>query len=111
MNTDKGNSTLVELTVKERGAYKLELYCRVPSQEDLAQISMTLYQDKQILKTISLTGADKEWVKQEIKMRPAFLNTGFLKFYFGQGGMELKEAKVILVESWEEKIKEMMSKM
>ena len=109
MDTDKGNSVMVELSVKERGIYRLEFYCCVPGQGELAQVPVTLSQDKQILKTISLTGEDREWVKQEIMLNPFFQNTGFLKFYFGQGGMQLKEAKVVLTESWEEKIKAMMA--
>lgn len=109
MDTDKGNSVMVELSVKERGIYQLEFYCCVPGQGELAQVPVTLSQDKQILKTISLTGEDREWVKQEIMLNPFFQNTGFLKFYFGQGGMQLKEAKVVLTESWEEKIKAMMA--
>ena len=109
IDTGKGKSALVELSVKERGVYRLEFYCRVPGQESLAQISMTLSQDNQIVQTISLTGKDKEWAKQEITLNPAFKNTSFLKFYFSQGGMELKEARAVLVESWEEKIKAMMA--
>lgn len=109
METAKGSSVLVELSVKERGIYQLEFSCCVPGQGELAQVPLTLSQDKQIIKTISLTGEDKEWVKQEIMLHPIFQNTSFLKFYFGQGGMELKEAKVTLKESWEEKIKAMMA--
>lgn len=109
MDTAKGNSVLVELSVRERGLYRLEFSCCVPGQESLAQIPVTISQDKQIVKTISLTGEDREWVKQEIMLNPFFQNTCFLKFYFGQGGMKLKEAKVTLTESWEEKIRAAMA--
>lgn len=109
INTAKGNSVLVEFTVRERGVYRLELYCRVSGQAGLAQVPVTISHNKRIIKTISLTGEDKEWRKQEITLDPCFQNTGFLKFYFGQGGMELKDIKVMLTESWEEKIKAMMA--
>lgn len=109
MDTARGNSVLVELSVKERGIYRLELCCCVPDQGSLAQVSMTISQDKQVVKSVALTGQDKEWVKQETALNPFFQNTCFLKFYFGQGGMALKEARVTLVESWEEKIKAMMA--
>lgn len=32
-----------------------------------------------------------------------------LEVYFSQGGMELKDARLVLVESWEEKIKAMVA--
>lgn len=110
MNTAKGNSVLIEFTVRERGMYRLEFYCRVSGQvSSLAQVPVTISQNKQIIKTIALTGEDREWEKQEIMLAPCFQNTSFLKLYFGQGGMELRDAKVILTESWEEKIKAMMA--
>lgn len=109
MDTAKGNSVLVEMSVRERGIYRLEFHCRVPGQGSLAQVPVTISQNKQVLKTVSLTGEDREWQRQEIMLQPFFQNTGFLKFYFGQGGMELKDVKVTLTESWEEKIKAMMA--
>lgn len=109
INTAKGNSALIELTVKERGVYRLEFYCRVSGQSSLAQIPMTISFNKKMIKMISLTGEDREWAKQEILLEPCFHNTAFLNFYFGQGGMELKNIKVILTESWEEKMRAMMA--
>ncbi|MBD5475905.1 MAG: beta-glucosidase, partial [Lachnospiraceae bacterium] len=84
-----------------------ELVCRIAGQGSLAQIPLTLSQDKQILKTISLTGADQDWRTEEIQLNPSFHNTTFLKFYFGQGGMEIREARVVFVESLEEKFRAM----
>ena len=37
----------------------------------------------------------------EIQLNPSFHNTTFLKFFFGQGGMEIKEARLVLTESME----------
>ncbi len=103
--TGKGSSVTFELSVKERGLYRLELTCRVAGQGSLAQVPLTLSQDKQILKTISLTGEDTEWRTEEIVLNPSFHNTTFLKLYFGQGGMEIREAKLALKESLEEKFR------
>ncbi|MCI9338498.1 MAG: beta-glucosidase, partial [Lachnospiraceae bacterium] len=103
IKTGKGCSITFELNVRERGNYRLELDCRVTGQGSLAQVPLTLSQDKQIVKTISLTGEDKEWRTEEIMVRPSFHNTTFLKFFFGQGGMEIREARLVLVESMEAK--------
>lgn len=99
--TGKGSSVTFELNIRERGIYRLELTCRVTGQGSLAQIPLTLSQDRQIVKTISLTGEDKEWRTEEIRLNPSFHNTTFLKFFFGQGGMEIREARLVLEESME----------
>lgn len=101
IQTGKGNSMTFELNIRERGAYRLELVCRVVGQGSLAQIPLTLSQDKQIVKTISLTGEDKDWRTVEVRLNPSFHNTTFLKFFFGQGSMEIREARLTLEESME----------
>lgn len=101
--TGKGSSITFELNIKERGVYRLELDCRVVGQGSLAQIPLTLSQDREIVKTISLTGAETEWRTEEIALNPSFHNTTFLKLFFGQGGMEIREARLVLKESLEEK--------
>ena len=101
IRTGKGSSVTFELNIRERGVYRLELVCRVAGQGSLAQIPLTLSQDKQIVKTISLTGDDKEWRTEEVRLNPSFHNTTFLKFFFGQGGMEIQEARLVLAESME----------
>ncbi len=95
MDASRGSSILVELSVKEGGPYRLEFWCRVQGQASLAQVPLTLSQDKQILKTISLTGEDQEWRKQEIQLHPLYEGVSYLKFYFAQGGMELRDARLV----------------
>lgn len=111
IRTGKGSSVTFELNMKERGFYTLALTCRVAGQGSLAQVPLTLSQDKQIIKTISLTGEDKEWRTEEIVLHPSFHNTTFLKFFFGQGGMEIREARLTLKESMEEKFRAMKASM
>ncbi len=109
ISTDKGSRVMFELAAKERGRYRMELECRVPNQGSLAQVPVTISQDKQIVKMISLTGEDREWQRQEIPLNPVFQNTSFVTFFFGQSGMELRNCRVELEESWEEKIRAMMA--
>ncbi len=101
MKTGKGSSVTYEMNLKERGVYKLELDCRITGQPGLAQVPVTLSQDKQIVKTVSLTGEDTEWRIEEVQLNPSFHHTTFLKFFFGQGGMEIREARLTLVKSME----------
>lgn len=101
MDTSKGSNVLVELSVREKGRYRLELECCVPDQGSLAQVAVSIFQDQQLLQTISLTGEDKEWRKLEIPLQPFYQNTVFLKFYFAQGGMAMRCAGVTLAEPLE----------
>ncbi len=103
IGTQKGSRVMFELAVKEHGAYRLSFSCRVPDQESLAQIPVTISQDKQIVRMISLTGGDKDWREQEIELNPIYQNTSYVTFYFGQSGMELKACRLSLQESPEEK--------
>lgn len=107
IQTGKGSSVTFELNISERGRYRLELVCRVVGQGSLAQIPLTLSQDRQIVKTISLTGEDREWRTETAELAPSFHNTTFLKFFFGQGGMEIQAARLVLEESLEDKYRAM----
>ncbi len=94
IDTQKGRSTLLQVVLAEGNASRLSFSCRVPSAGELSQIPLSIFQDKQLLKTITLTGKDSEWRTEVFDFEPAFCSTYFLKFYFGQSGMEIKECKI-----------------
>ncbi len=94
IDTQRGKSTLLQVVLTEGDASRLSFSCRVPSAGELSQIPLSIFQDKQLLKTITLTGKDSEWRTEVIDLEPAFCSTYFLKFYFGQSGMEIKECKI-----------------
>ena len=94
IDTQKGKSTLLQVVLTEGDASRLSFSCRVPSAGELSQIPLSIFRDKQLLKTITLTGKDSEWRTEVIDLEPAFCSTYFLKFYFGQSGMEIKECKI-----------------
>lgn len=113
LDNAKGGFNLLSVAIKERGLYQLSITCRAAAGEnEVAQIPLTVFQDKQMLDTISITGADKEWKTYTIENMAPCVNTAFyLKFFFGQGGMEVKEVKMTMTMSLEERIKEMMAAM
>ena len=65
--------------------------CRaMPGNSPLAQIPVSVFAGRAFLKTITITGTQTDWCDFTVSL-PA-LNTGdefFLRFYFGQSGMEL----------------------
>ncbi len=109
IDTVKGASTRISVSIRERGIYKLQMRIRAKDQETLAQIPMTIYQDKQVLKQITLTGADKEWQDVEVELSPCY-GSFFITLYFAQAGMEFAKFEIILEESLEKKLQEELAK-
>ena len=63
-----------------------------------------VYKDKELARQLTLTGTDKEWRTEEIILSPSF-STFFLRLYFAQAGIWIRELKVELVQSLEEEIR------
>ena len=103
----KGSSTTIQVAVKERGTFRLEFLCRASADAaDLAQLNLSVFHDRQLAGTVTLMGAEKEWQKKSIEFpEPLFHYTFFIKLFFGMGGMELKDVRVVMVQSMEEEIR------
>ena len=84
-------TTAFRVTAGEGGSYTLHLRCRaMPGNSPLAQIPVSVFAGRVFLKTMTITGAQTDWCDFTVSL-PS-LNTGdefFLRFYFGQSGMEL----------------------
>ena len=109
IRAEKGQTTVFTACQERRGNYELELVLRADSDNPLAQIPVTVFMNKDVLKTITLTGSDNEWRTERIPVLPGFSANFFLKFYFGQTGIVLKSAKLILTEDTENKIREILA--
>lgn len=113
LDNAKGGMNLLSVSIKERGMYSLSITCRAAASEgELAQIPLTVFKDKELVDSISITGADKEWKTYTIdKLSPCVQNSFYLKLFFGQGGMEVKDVKMTMTMSLEERIKAAMAAM
>ena len=107
IDTAKGKSTTIQVAVKERGTFRLEFSCRASENApDLAQLSLSVFQDRQLSGTVTISGADKVWQKKTVEFPvPLFHYTFFIKLFFGISGMELKDIKVVMVHSMEEELR------
>ena len=107
IDTGRGKSTTLQITAQERGLFRMEFLCRASAEaSELAQLSMSVFQDKQLAATVTLSGADKEWQKRVVDFpNPLFSYTFYAKLFFGISGMELKDVKIVMSESHEEKIR------
>ena len=76
------------------GIYRIIIECSAEGISELAQIPMSVFKEQMLLKTITLSGKDTA-VRTEIIEPIVVTNTTFfLKFYFGQGGMQIKSCKI-----------------
>ena len=103
--TNKGADNLFQIVLKTRGTYQISVTCKANAVSDIAQIPLSIFIDKKLEKTITLVGEDKEWATTTFEVGPFFNNNFYLKLYFGQTGMEIKDVVVSLKESYEERIK------
>ena len=107
IDTAKGKSTTIQVAVKERGTFRLEFFCRASENTpDLAQLSMSVFQDRQLFGTVTIAGSEKEWQKKTVDFPvPLFHYTFFIKLFFGISGMELKDMKVVMTRSMEDELR------
>ncbi len=110
ISTSRNSSNLISLAVKDRGDYELNMTVRANANSELAQIPLSIFRDNSLVKMITLTGADVEWQTITIPLKDC-TTTLFLKFYFAQDGMEIKDITISLVESKEEQIRLMLARM
>lgn len=99
IDTQKGINNAFQAFVKEHGMYKVSITCRANAESSLAQIPLSVFRDQYLEKSITLTGLDTQWRTEEFMIGPIFRNTFYLKFYFGQSGMEIKDCTVTFIKS------------
>ena len=103
--TDKGASNYILISMKERGKYRLDITLRATGGNEVAQMPLSVFKDRDLQRTITLSGADTEFRTESVDMDDCIAFFNFtLKLFFGQGGLEIKEIKIVRKESLEEEI-------
>ena len=111
IKTGRNSNNMVTVSFKERGDYKLVMTVRAAAGlSELAQIPLSVFKDKELVKMVTLTGEDKEWQTIEVPFVGCAM-TFFLKLYFAQDGMEIKDIHFELVKSREEEFRLMFARM
>ena len=110
IETARNSNNIVSVSFKERGDYKLTMRVRSKATSDLAQIPLSIFKDKELVKMVTLTGADRDWQDVEVMFENCAM-TFFLRMYFAQDGMEIEDIKISLAKSKEEEIRLMFARM
>ena len=53
---------------------------------------------------------DRDWQTVRITPNPVFIANFFLKFYFAQGGLEIRSARLIVIKDMEEEFKKRIAR-
>ena len=102
---DKGASNYFLICMKERGKYRLDITLRAKGGNEVAQMPLSVFKDRDLQRTITLAGTDTEFRTESVDMDDCVHFYNFtLKLFFGQGGVEIKEIKIVRKESLEEEI-------
>lgn len=99
LDTEIGANNIYHLTVKERGNYVIEFTCRSVTESPLAQIPVSFFMNKDLVKTVTITGDEREWKTEVIDLGHIYHKNFYLKIYFGQGGIEVKNCQIRLISA------------
>lgn len=108
IDSSKGSAALFQVFTAPRGVYQLEIRCKANTENTLAQIPCSVFQEKKLVGTVSLTGADREERTFELTMEPALMGSFYLKFYFGQSGMKITKCRLTLLKDMEKEITQIL---
>ena len=92
----RGEYRMFYVTTEAAGMYELTMEVRSTSENDLAQLSATIFCDRTMLKTIALRGSDRTWQRVSVDLGRVWRRTFYLKWFFGQGGMEIRNCTIRL---------------
>ncbi|SFO44108.1 beta-glucosidase [Pseudobutyrivibrio sp. JW11] len=110
IKTGRDSANMLSVAIKERGDYRLTMTVRAKNLSALAQIPLTVFRDRDIVKTITLTGEDREWQTVSVDFADCFASF-YIKLYFAQDGMEIKDVNVEFVCSKEQEIHDMLARL
>lgn len=93
IDTSMGASTTIAASFRQEGDFVLELEMRSTGTTAQAQMPLTIFKDNIVNGMITLTGQNTEWKTYRLDLGRCF-GTTYLRFYFAQGGIELRSVRL-----------------
>lgn len=91
-----GHRDTFALHFAQEGSYELSMTVRATAGTELAQIPMSVFRNEIFVKTISLTGEDKEWRTETIDLGHVKAGENVkVSFFFGKGDIEIAECNIV----------------
>ena len=91
---ERGANTRFTVAIKEGGLYRLELTLRSADSNDVSQMSLSVFMGRDLLETVTLKGADRDW--RTVEMRAFGMSTFYLRFFVAQAGLEIRSCELRL---------------
>ena len=95
----RGEYRMFHVLTEEAGLYEMTMEVRSVSESDLAQLNATIFRDRTMLQTITLRGSDREWRRVTVDLGKLWRPTFYLKWFFGQGGLEIRSCTIRLTRA------------
>ena len=97
IDTSMGKNNILQVTPREKGRYRLEMTCRIsPDTVGAAQMPVSVFQDRKLAKTITLTGLDRDWEERIVELPdPVEKDSFHVKLFFGQSGVEISRICIV----------------
>lgn len=90
LKPDRGESFQIGLKMKTQKELKLSFWLKSDAGE-LAQIPISLFLNNSLTESVSVNGTSGEWKRCECQFGSFMNPIAYMKLYFGQGGIELKD--------------------
>ena len=94
----RGETTVLAVSTAQRGIFCLELEARAVGQVRMAQLPFSVYMNRDLIREVTLTGADVEWIPVSVEFPPCPPGNIYLKLFFAQSGLELQNIRLIRKE-------------
>ena len=91
--TDKGTDTVIGLRLLHRGIYHLTMRVKADAGE-LAQIPVSVFLNGTIAGTVTINGTNGAWITKEVDLGMIAFPNNYIRLYFAQSGMKIKELKI-----------------
>ena len=91
---ERGANTRFTIAVKQGGLYRLRMEVRSVDSNDVSQMSLSVFKGRDLLKTVTLRGADRDW--QTVETEAVDMGTFYLRFFLAQAGLEIRSCELRL---------------
>ena len=81
--------------------YNMKLVLKSTDSNDVSQLPISVFQDRNLLGTVTLTGAQREWETIELNVA-AFSGNFYLRFFAAQTGLAIQSCTLELTETLEQ---------
>ena len=105
IRTGRGETTVLSVGTPRRGRVLLELEVRAVAESPMAQLPFSVFRNRELVRSVTLTGADSTWQEFSFELLEPFNYFYAVKLYFSRRGLELRNIRLRLTENLEEELR------